>query len=188
MSQNRWRKSGMSRGMHLSLLVAGIALTSMLSGCGYFYTPPGAEQREALEEYLGERQTDRVSIRLSEYFGDEWTQAVIVCWSTDVDELAQLVPSDLTEADLVDTDAASRILFFDDASFLREVTFGEDLLTADRWMLTVCPTGADLLRMPFAERAAVVTRANDTIRLTRNVGFWEMTPDDFAKLRLEGGA
>ncbi len=171
------------QGTHLSLLVAGIALTSMLSGCGYFYSPPGAEEREALEEYLGERQTDRVSIRLSEFFGDEWTQAVIVCWSADADELAQLVPSDLAEADLVDTDAASRILFYSESSFLREVTFGEDLITADRWMLTVCPTDGNLLRLPFAERIAVVTRANDTIRLTSNGEFWEMTPEDFGELR-----
>lgn len=171
------------QGTHLSLLVAGIALTSMLSGCGYFYAPPGAEQREALEEYLGERQTDRVSIRLSQYFGDEWTQAVIVCWSTDGDGLAQLVPSDLTEADLVDTDAASRILFYSESSLLREVTFGEDLLAVDQWMLTVCPTDDDTYSAPFAERIAVVTRANDTIRLTSNGEFWEMTSEDFGDLR-----
>lgn len=183
MSQDRSRKSGWSQAARLCYLVVGIALTSLLSGCGYFYAPPGAEQREALEEYLGERQTDRVSIRLSEYFGDEWTQAVIVCWSADVDELAQLVPSDLTEADLVDTDAASRILFYSESSFLSEVTFGEDLLTADRWMLTVCPTDAGTYSAPFAERIAVVTRDNDTIRLTRKGESWEMTPEDFGELR-----
>jgi hypothetical protein len=182
-SQDRSRKSGWSQAARLCYLVVGIALTSLLSGCGYFYAPPGAEQREALEEYLGERQTDRVSIRLSEYFGDEWTQAVIVCWSADVDELAQLVPSDLTEADLVDTDAASRILFYSESSFLSEVTFGEDLLTADRWMLTVCPTDAGTYSAPFAERIAVVTRDNDTIRLTRKGESWEMTPEDFGELR-----